>query len=96
MKSEWTKQVKLDLWDRLWDRNGPGHNQVKVYLFFQKYCEKKASEYSLYSFLEKKEIHPKLDNLFYSSLSTQEYLTNKDLSANQAQLVFAYRVRMAN
>ena len=73
---------------RLWDRNGPGHNQVIIHLFFQKYCEKES--------LEKKEIHSKLDNLFYSSLSTQDYLTNKDLSAKQAQLVFAHRVRMAN
>ena len=36
---DWTGQ---DWPGRLWDRNGPGHNQVKVYLFFQKYCEKES------------------------------------------------------
>jgi hypothetical protein len=44
--------------------------------------------------MEMKNGHSKLDNLFYTSLSTQEYLTESELSATQAQLVFKYR--MAN
>ena len=61
-----------------------------------KSVKKKATEYGLYRYLEKKNGHSKLDNLFYSGLSTQEYLTNSDLTAKQAQLIFKYRVRMAS
>ena len=46
-------------------------------------------------FVTKKENHSKLRELFYSELKTQEYLKNKNLSANQAQTVFSYRTRMS-
>ena len=63
---------------------------------FKNLVKKKAYEYAFYSFLEKKESHSKLDKLFYTKLDTQPYLKDGDLSKEQSQLVFSYRVRMAD
>ena len=92
---DWTEQVKEDLKDfgMLADFD---FMRSKSKDSFKNLVKKKAVEYAFYSFMEMKNGHSKLDKLFYTSLSTQEYLTERKLSAAQAQLVFKYRTRMAN
>ena len=58
--------------------------------------KKKAKEFALYEFLEKKASHSKLDGLFYSDLAMQEYLKLNTISSFEAKTVFSYRVRAAN
>ena len=45
-------------------------------------------------FLEKKDRHSKLENLFYSNLKLQNYL--KELNKFEGQTMFSYRTRMSN
>ena len=92
---DWTEQVKQDLEDFEIECD-LDFLRSKSKESFTNIVKRKATEYALYTYLEKKNGHSKLDNLFYSCLSTQEYLTNSDLTVQQAQLIFKYRVRMAN
>ena len=62
---------------------------------FKKLIKTKAKEFALYNFLEKKESHSKLKNLWYSDLEIQEYLKLETMSANEAKTVFSYRTRSA-
>ena len=48
--------------------------------------------FALFIFLEKKAAHSKLDGLFYSDLTMQEYLKLNTMTAYEAKLVFSYRV----
>ena len=57
--------------------------------------KRRIREYALYSFLEKKESHTKLDGLFYTELNMQHYLRLSKMSALQAKEVFSYRTRSA-
>ena len=92
---DWTEQVKVDLADFGMEID-LGQIRSKSTEAFKNLVKIKASDYAFYSYLENKEGHSKLDSLFYSKLATQEYLINTNLSAKEAQLVFSYRVRMAN
>ena len=92
---DWTERVKQDLDDFEMEEN-LDFLRSKSIESLTNIVKWKATEYGLYKYLEKKNGHSKLDNLFYSCFSTQEYLTNSDLTVQQAQLIFKYRVRMAN
>ena len=90
--NDWTEQAKQDLIDF-------GLNldldciSSKSKWSFKNLIKIKAKEYAFYSFLEKKEAHSKLSNLFYSNLEMQDYL--KELNPEQSKTVFSYRTRMA-
>ena len=93
--NDWTEQVKLDLEDF----------GIKIDLIFIQSKSKnvfiqlvkiKAKEFAFCNFMEKKERHSKLKDLFYTELKTQSYFTLMSLSAEQAQAVFSYRARMAS
>ena len=58
--------------------------------------KKKAKQFALFIFLEKKAAHSKLDGLFYSDLTMQEYLKLNTMTSYEAKTVFSYRVRAAN
>ena len=49
-----------------------------------------------YCYLEKKEIHSKLDNLFYRELKLQNYFYDEEVTCSQAQVIFSFRTRMSN
>ena len=80
----------------LWDACRFWLYEIKVKRFLQKFGEKEGSGICLLLLHGNEEWTLKLDNLFYTSLYTQEYLAERELSATQAQLVFKYRTRMAN
>ena len=71
LKNEWTEQVKQDLTDfglstdlnQVKSKSKSGYkNQVRI----------KAKGFAFLSFLEKKQGHTKLDNLFYRELKLQD------------------------
>ena len=63
-KNEWTEQVKEDLTDFGFPVDLE-YLEGKSVNWFKHEVKKKAKEFAFFSFLEKKEIHSKLDNLFY-------------------------------
>ena len=63
---------------------------------FKTLVKKKAYEFALHSLLRKKEKHSKLENLVYTKLETQSYLVKKEITKQQADIIFSYRTRMAN
>ena len=94
-KNEWTEQVKTDLVDFSFQvdlekfkekSKNSFKNQVKI----------KAREFSFFSYLERKEKHTKLDDLFYKELKLQEYFQREEIKQTEAQTIFSYRVRMSN
>ena len=62
---------------------------------FKSLVKRKSREFAFYKFLEKKEEHSKLDNLFYKNLSIQNYLYDEKISYSQALSIFSFRTRMA-
>ena len=40
--------------------------------------------------------HSKMDNVFYTKLQMQGYLKAKDITPEDAKMVFSYRTRMAD
>ena len=93
-RNDWTEQVKIDLED-FGLKPDLDYIKTKSKEGFKTIVKNKAKEYAFMKFVTKKENHSKLRELFYSELKTQEYLKNKNLSANQAQTVFSYRTRMS-
>ena len=47
-------------------------------------------------FLRKKSIHPKINNIEYTELKTQKYLSSGLVSANQGEILLKFRSRIAN
>ena len=92
---DWVLQAKQDLadFDIPEDLNWI---ESKSSFAFKTLVKKKAKEFALYEFLEKKASHSKLDGLFYSDLAMQEYLKLNTISSFEAKTVFSYRVRAAN
>ena len=62
---------------------------------FKNLVKRKAREYAFMNFLEKKEGHSKMNNLFYSALDMQDYLKAGHLTTEEAQAVYSYRTRMS-
>ena len=92
---DWCEQVKLDLLQFGMDKSldkivSQSKNAFKTLV------KRKALEYAFFSFLEKKNKHSKLENLFYTELKTQKHFLNGEITREQAQNLFSYRVRMAN
>ena len=94
-KNEWTEQVKIDLNDFGFCDDLSEIRTVSVNAF--KNCvKKKSKEYAFYSYLQKTEGKSKFENLFYRDLKMANYLNNEEISHTDAQLIFSYRLRMAN
>ena len=94
-KNEWTEQVKADLSDFGFPVDLE-YLEGKSVNWFKNEVKKKAKEFAFFSFLEKKEIHTKLDNLFYRELKLQKYLHSEHFTVKECQTIFAYRTRMSN
>lgn len=61
---------------------------------FKNLVKVKAREYELHKCNSMK--GSKLENTFHAKLEMQSYLVRKDISVEDAKLVFAYRTRMAS
>ena len=55
----------------------------------------KAEEFALYELNLMKAKHTKLDNIIYSKLEIQKYLQCKNITPDDARMVFSFRTRMA-
>ena len=62
---------------------------------FKNLVKRKTKEFAFYKFLETKESHTKLDNLWYPELALQDYLKLETMTAFEAKTVFSYRTRGA-
>ena len=95
VKNDWTNQVRMDLEDF----------EIPVDLeyikskskdSFKRLVKVKSLEFSLCELNLVKEKHSKMQSLFYPRLEMQSYLKLKNMTPEDARLMFAYRVRMAD
>jgi hypothetical protein len=93
--NDWTEQVKKDLIDFDLPIELDLIKARSTYSFNAE-VKRKSIEYAFFSYLAKKEIHSKLDNLFYRELSLQNYFYDDDISCSEAQVIFSFRTRMSN
>ena len=93
-KNEWTEQVKVDL-DQLGLSENLNWIKEKSKWGFKNLVKKQVSELALLELLNLKETHSKMANLEYTSLEMQAYLKNKNISVEQAKMLFKFRTRMA-
>ena len=94
IKHDWTEQVKLDLKD-LDISEDLQWIKSKSSGWFKNHVRRKVREFAFYQFLEEKESHRKLENLFYSELKLQNYLKLQNMNTSEAKTVFAFRSRSA-
>ena len=94
-RNEWTEQVKRDLNDFGLSANLEEMKKISSYSF-KNQVKIKAREFAFLSFLEMKEKHSKLENLFYRDLKLQSYLNSEDITHIEAQCIYSYRTRMFN
>ena len=95
VKGDWTEQVKIDLEDFGIQENLDWIKSKSVNSF-KRLVKKKAKQYALSEFLRKKSIHSKLDNIEYTELKMQKYLSSGLVSASQGKILLKFRSRMAN
>ena len=93
-KDDWTETAKSDLSDVGLTLDLEFIKSKSEYSF-KTMIKKRIKEYAFYKFLEKKESHTKLDNLFYTELKMQDYLRLKNMSSAEAKAIFSYRTRSA-
>ena len=91
---DWCIQTRLDLADFKIQEDLDWLKSKSKYAF-KKLVKTKAKEYALNNFLEKKESHSKLKDLWYCDLELQDYLKLNTMSAEEAKTVFSYRTRSA-
>ena len=63
---------------------------------FKKTVKIKTEEFSLDQLNEKKFEHSKMENVIYTELKIQDYLTSRELTTGQKRIIFKYRMRMAD
>ena len=91
---DWTVQVRLDLAEfGIPEELEVIRSQSKY--TFKKLVKIKAKESAFYKFMEMKEKHSKMRDLWYADLGMQEYLKLETMSACEAKTVFSYRTRSA-
>ena len=62
---------------------------------FKNMVKVKSKEFAWKKFMRAKIDHSKLDNLWYSDLNIQKYLTASKFTAEEARMLFLFRTRMA-
>ena len=94
VKDDWTIQVQKDLEDFSIDLSLKEIKEKSEYSF-KRLVKIKMKEYTLDYLLNIKEKHSKMENLHYTELKLQNYLTDDDISVKEAKNLFKFRTRMA-
>ena len=94
MKHDWTLQVREDLEDFCIPVDLE-YIKSKSQDAFKRLVKVKAQVYALDKLNKVKAGHSKMDGIFYPRLEMQKYLKTKNISPENAKLIFAYRTRMA-
>lgn len=92
-KGDWTEYVKQDLKDFKIPQSFKLIQSKSKYTF-KKIVKTRAEELALTNLMEIKNIHSKLDNLSYNSLTMQNYLKSKEQPSIK-RTIFKFRTRMA-
>ena len=94
-RKDWTEMVKADLED--FDISADlDLIKAKSADSFKNMVKVKSKEFAWKKFMGDKIDHSKLDNLWYSDLNIQNYLTASKFTAEEARMLFLFRTRMAN
>ena len=94
VREDWSEQIKTDLKDLEFDSD---FSKLKIIskTKFKKILKRKIKQFVLHMLNEDKEEHSKMENLFYTELKIQDYLTNQEITTSQKQIIFSFRTRMA-
>ena len=95
LKEDRTEQVKLDLKELHIEENLSNLKSMSE-IQFKEMVKRKMKEMVLDDLNERKMIHSKMDNLFYTDLKTQDYLLSDDTTVKQKRNLFLFRTRMAD
>ena len=94
-KQDWTEQVKQDLTDLGIEKN-LDFIKSKSQFSFKNLVKIKTREFALDLLNENKYKHSKMENLIFTELKIQEYLTSESITVEEKRNIFYYRTRMAN
>ena len=94
-KGDWTEQIKLDL-KELNIEEDLGNLKSMSENKFKEMIKIKMKENVLDSLNERKLVHSKMENLFYTDLNTQDYLLSDETTTQQKGNLFLFRTRMAD
>ena len=94
VKDDWTLQVVEDLKDFGIPENFK-YMRSKSKCAFTRVLKIKTKEYTLEHLLNLKSKHSKMNNLMYTEVKMQNYLKSDDISVQEAQNLFRFRVGVA-
>ena len=94
VKDDWSLQVQQDLKD-LSIGMSLGEIKRKSHYTFKKHVKSKSKEFALEQLLEMKSKHRKMENLEYTELKLQNYLSNDLITVEEARNLFCFRTRVA-
>ena len=94
VKDDWTTQVQKDLEDL---DIGLSLEEIKKKseCSFKRLVKIKRKEYTLDYLLNIKQRHSKMENLEYTELKLQNYLTDDEISVEEAKNLYRFRTRVA-
>ena len=94
-QGDWTEQARIDLKILNIEENFETLKEVSK-AKFKKTVKIKTEECALDQLNEKKFEHSKMENVIYTELKIQDYLTSRELTTGQKRIIFKYRMRMAD
>ena len=92
--NDWTTQVRQDL-DDFGIPEDLDFIRAKSKDSFKRLVKVKAEEYALIELNCLKAKHTKMENNTYNKLEMQKYLHSKDITPEDAKMIFSYKIRMA-
>ena len=94
VKDDWVNQVQQDLKDLDMILNLEEIRSKSTYTF-KKQVKIKSKEFALEQLLILKSKHSKMENLEYTEIKLQNYLSNDSITVQEAKNLFKYRTRVA-
>ena len=91
---DWTEAVKTDMADLGLDTHFSTYESLSNKRF-KNMVKKRMKEYSFTQLLNEKQNHRKMKNLFYTDLTMQDYLMNKEITQTQKINILKWRTQMA-
>ena len=94
-KDDWTEQAAKDLKDLEIEENVSFFKSISK-VKFEKIVKLKTKEHALDRLNEEKFKHSKMENLVFTSLEIQNYLSSEEITLAQKRNIFLFRTRMAD
>ena len=94
-KDDWTEQAAEDLKDLEIEKNFK-YFKATSKIKFKEIVKLKAKEHALDRLNGEKFKHSKMENLVFTSMEIQNYLSSEEITLSQKRNIFLFRTRMAD